>query len=125
MTGGPISNKDLESIIKKLPRKKATGYDKISSEHVIYSGVLARSTLTWLMNGMINSCVIPPRLKKGLIVSIPKPNKDCLIKENNRGLTLLPTYYKILEKLIMMRENGWIQTTIAPIQSQSQRVCLP
>ena len=117
LTGGPISNKDLESIIKKLPRKKATGYDKISSEHVIYSGVLARSTLTWLMNGMINSCVIPPRLKKGLIVSIPKPNKDCLIKENNRGLTLLPTYYKILEKLIMMRENGWIQTTIAPIQS--------
>ena len=50
-------------------------------------------------------------------MSIPKPNKDSLIKDNNRGLTLLPTFYKILEKIILERENDWVQKTIAPIQS--------
>ena len=117
LSGGPITCKDVDSIIKKLPKKKATGYDLVSSEHVIFSGVYTRSLITWLMNGIIKSAVIPRRLKKGLIVSIPKPNKDALVKENNRGLTLLPTLYKILEKIIMVRENDWIQRTISPIQS--------
>ena len=117
LSGGPITGKDMDIIIKKLPKKKATGYDLVSSEHVIFSGPITRSTITWLMNGMIKTAVIPQRLKKGLIVSIPKPNKDSLIKENTRGLTLLPTLYKILEKIIMLRENGWIQNTISPIQS--------
>ena len=117
ITGGPITMEDIEKIIKALPKGKACGYDRVSSEHVIYSGLTTKSIITWLLNGMIKYAEIPQRLKKGLIVSIPKPNKETLIKGNNRGLTLLPTIYKILEKIIMYRENEWIQNTICPVQS--------
>ena len=117
LKGGPITMKDVEEIVKALPKGKACGYDQVSSEHVINSGPTAKSIITWLLNGMIRLTKIPERLKKGLIVSIPKPNKDSLIKGNNRGLTLLPTIYKILEKIIMYRENDWIQNTICPTQS--------
>ena len=87
------------------------------SEHIKYSGHITKNTITWLINGMIRTCFIPSRLKKGLILSIPKPNKDSVIKENNRGLTLLPTIYKLLEKVIILRENEWIENSISPLQS--------
>ena len=121
LKGGPITMEDMEKVIKSLPKGKACGYDKVSSEHVINSGPMARSIITWLMNGMIRTAEIPQQLKKGLIVSIPKPDKDSIIKGNNRGLTLLPTIYKIFEKIIMHREENWVQRTLSPIQSCGQQ----
>ena len=117
LKGGPITHTDIEKIIKKLPKGKACGFDQVTSEHLHHAGVIVRSIITMLLNGIIKCSKIPQRLKKGLIVSIPKPNKDSHVKGNNRGLTLLPTIYKVLEKVIMMRENDWIQKTICPIQS--------
>ena len=117
LTGGPLTYKDIETVIKSLPNNKASGYDRVSAEHLKNSGLVARSMITWLMNGIINLHTIPERLKKGLIVSIPKPEKDCAVKDNNRGLTLLPTLYKLLEKLIILREDSWVNEVISPIQS--------
>ena len=117
LTGGPITLKDTDEIIKTLPNNKAAGYDMMSSEHLKHSGVVVKSIVTWLLNGIIKLSEIPARLKKGLIISIPKPEKDSLIKDNNRGLTLLPTIYKLLEKVIIKRESAWVDETISPIQS--------
>ena len=82
-----------------------------------HSGALTQCVVTWLINGVIKHNSIPQILKKGLIVSIPKPEKDCAVKDNNRGLTLLPTIYKIIEKVIILRENEWVNSIISPIQS--------
>ena len=117
LTGGPITFEDIDKIVKSMANGKAAGYDKMTSEHLKNSGVLLKSIVTWIINGMIKHSAIPKRLKKGLIVSIPKPEKDSVIKGNNRGLTLLPTLYKLFEKVIMNREDNWIQKTVAPIQS--------
>ena len=117
LSGGPITFCDIDKIVKSLSNGKAPGYDMMSSEHLKYSGLLYKSIVTWLINGMIKYSSIPKQLKKGLIVSIPKPEKDSVIKSNNRGLTLLPTLYKVFEKVIMVREDKWIQETISPIQS--------
>ena len=117
LKGGPITYKDVDGIIKSLPNNKAAGYDKMCSEHLKKAGQLVKSTVTWLVNGMIKFASIPAQLKKGLIVSIPKPNKDSVLKDNNRGLTLLPTLYKVFEKIILLREDEWVQETISPIQS--------
>ena len=50
-------------------------------------------------------------------MSIPKPDKDCTIKGNNRGITLLPVLYKLFEKILLDRENNWFENTICQIQS--------
>ena len=117
LTGGPITLKDTDKILKSMANGKAAGHDRMTTEHLKNSGVLLKSVVTWLVNGMIKHSTIPKRLKKGLIVSIPKPEKDSVVKGNNRGLTLLPTLYKLFEKVIMVREDDWIQRTVAPIQS--------
>ena len=117
LKGGPITYKDIDKIISSLPNNKAAGYDRMSAEHLKNSGLVVKSTVTWLVNGMIKFSSIPKQLKKGLIVSIPKPNKDSVVKDNNRGLTLLPALYKLFEKIILAREDEWVQATINPIQS--------
>ena len=117
LSGGPITLKDIEQILKSMSNNKASGYDRVSAEHLKHSGLVAKSMITWLVNGMISHHSIPDSLKKGLIVSIPKPEKDSAVKDNNRGLTLLPSLYKVLEKVIMMRENSWVNEVISPIQS--------
>ena len=48
------------------------------------------SVLAFIMNLIITLETIPDNYKKELIVSIPKPQKDTTIKENNRGITLIP-----------------------------------
>ena len=117
LTGGPITLKEIDGLIKKMKNNKAPGYDKVTSEHLKYCGPLAKSVITWVINGMIKTSTIPMRLKKGLIISIPKPNKDSLIKGNNRGITLLPALYKVLENVIILREDAWLQNVVCPIQS--------
>ena len=53
-------------------------------------------TVTWLMNSMVRLEIIPKFYKKGLIVPIPKANKDHTIKDNNRGITLLSVFTNYL-----------------------------
>ena len=42
------------------------------------------------------------------MVPIPKPNKDQLVKDNSRGITLLSVMYKLLERIILAREKTWL-----------------
>ena len=42
------------------------------------------------------------------MISLPKPQKDATLKTNNRGITLLPVFYKILEKIVLLREKEWL-----------------
>ena len=97
LTGGPISYSEIDNIIRSLKNKKAPGWDNVTSEHIKYSGVLIKSTITWVMNGIIKTNKIPNSCKRGILIPVPKPNKDTSKKDNNRGITLLPVLYKILE----------------------------
>ena len=117
LTGGPIMFKEIDSLIMKMKNNKAPGYDRVTSEHLKFSGPMAKTVITWIINGMVKSSTIPLRLKKGLIISIPKPSKDSLIKSNNRGITLLPALYKLFENVVILREDAWFQRVISPIQS--------
>ena len=66
---------------------------------------------------------IPGALKKGLIVPIPKANKDSSIKDNNRGITLLPVIYKLLQMVLLEREKPWLQTIIDDMQGAKHAKC--
>ena len=76
-------------------------------------------SVTWMLNSIINQEDVPSLLKKGLLVPIPKHGKDSSLKDNNRGITLLPLFYKLLEKVIIEREKSWFaqENVIDKIQS--------
>ena len=63
--------------------------------------------------------------KRGLIVSIPKAGKNPFIKDNNRGITLVPVIYKVIEKLLISREETWFhrEGVIENIQGAGQAKC--
>ena len=46
---------------------------------------------------------IPLHFKKGIIVPIPKGDKNQMLKDNYGGLTLLPVIGKLYEKIVMYR----------------------
>lgn len=72
---------------------------------------MTSAVLAWLMNSIIEVELIPTRYKRGLLVPLPKPNKDHTVRDNNRGITLLPVFYKLLENALMQRKSEWLTDT--------------
>lgn len=108
LKGGIIKIDEIDRIISKMKMMKACGWDEISNEHLKYAGPLVRATITWLLNRIVEIEMVPKNLKRGYIVSLPKPDRDTTMKTNNRGITLLPVIYKMLESVIYEREKDWI-----------------
>ena len=108
LKGGVISFNEVCLLISKLKNMKACGWDEISNEHLKYSGDLTKSAITWLLNKIVEKEFIPKNLKRGFIISLPKPNKDPTVKSDNRGITLLSVLYKLLENIVYEREKQWI-----------------
>ena len=125
LKGGPINVEELKKQITRLKNNKAAGWDHVTAEHIKYAGDICISTLAWIMNCMVKSKSIPQHLKRGLIVPIPKPGKDCSIKDKNRGITLLPVVYKLFEMVILQREKKWLfdNKLIEDLQGAAQENC--
>ena len=92
---GPIENKEVHDQIVKFKKK--------------HGGAALNTFITWIFNVICVSEIIPACLKKGLIVSLPKGSNDAIFKTNNRGITLMPTIYKIFENIVMKRENVYFR----------------
>ena len=119
LEGGTITIDEIKACISKLRNKKAPGWDFITSEHLKNAGPIFTAALSWMLNTCVVNSYIPKYLKRGLLVPIPKANKDVSIKDNNRGITLMPVFYKLFEKLMIEREHAWLQnnSVIDSIQS--------
>ena len=68
---------------------------------------------------------IPVHCKREVIVSIPEAGKNPVIKDFNREITLIPVIYKVLEKLLMIREEAWFRRVgvIENIEGAGQAKC--
>ena len=123
MKGGPFLCSEVSKQISKMKSNRAPGWDEITAEHLKHSGVVFRGLLTWIFNEIVLSEIIPIYFKKGYIISIPKPGKSYVIKDNNRGITLLPVFYKLLELIMLERENSWFKSTLSKLQGAAQDSC--
>ena len=104
---GPITKQEVSDEISKMKGNKSPGWDLITAEYLKHSGDVTISSVTMLLNLVVRKDEMPQHLKRGLIVPIPKAQKDRTIKNNNRGITLLPVIYKLLERIILRREKDW------------------
>jgi hypothetical protein len=93
---------ETEKIIHSLKSKNSQGYDEIPSRILKVSTPDVLSPLTCIFNKILQTGTFPDRLKFSEVKPLyKKGNKTKLC--NYRPISLLPTFSKIIEKIIYKR----------------------
>lgn len=116
-----FSVSELSECLKSIKKKKAPGWDGITAEHILYGGKTLHDCLLKVFNIMLSLELMPSCLKKGVLISIPKGGKDSTIRENNRGITLLPILYKMYQTLLRNRLGVNALDLLEPVQGAGQK----
>ena len=108
----PFLLSDLNKVINNLPRRKASGIDNISFEHIIFTENYFRRIILDLFNLCITNETIPSKCKERLVVTLYKGGgKDKTNTNNYRAITLQPILLKVFEKLVLNRLESEEYTT--------------
>lgn len=96
-----ISAEDIIKQLKTLKKRKAPGIDKVQNEHIIYGGRTLIQCLSNLYSAMLTYKHIPSAWKTGIIIPIYKGGAKSKVDPNSyRAISLLPSMYKLFEKVI-------------------------
>ena len=103
-----LSARDVEMAIKKLKRHISPGIDQISAEFFQVGCRTIRSEIHKIVNFIRRKEELPDELKEFIVVPFyKKGNKtDC---SNYRGISLLPTTYRILSIILLSRLIPYIE----------------
>jgi len=117
--GTTIKAEDVTKAIKGLKRRKAPGWDTVQNEHLIYGGSKLISAITTLFNTVLRNEKIPTGWKRGLLIPIYKGNgKSKHDTDSYRPVTLLPTLYKLFEKIVDDRLRSFLSENLVCKQQQ-------
>ena len=98
----PTDHQEIEKIVSKLKGKKSCGHDQISSsfiKHVIHNISIP---LASIINKSLESGKVPHTFKLAKVIPIYKKKEHNLFS-NHRPISLLPSFSKILEKVVHYR----------------------
>ena len=84
-----ITTQDVMCIISKLPNKKSTGYDEISTETIKILSAVISPTLSLIINKCILNGTVPDEMKVSKIKPLFKKG-DVTLLNNYRPISLLP-----------------------------------
>ena len=88
----------VELVIEKLKRHKSPGTDQIPAELIKAGGRIIGHEVHKLFNSVWNMEELPDEWKKSITVPIHK-KADKAYCSNYRGISLLPTTFKILPNI--------------------------
>jgi hypothetical protein len=113
---------EVEVSIEKLQvkRYKSPGTDQIPAELIKAGGGTIRGAIHKLIISIWNKEKLPEERKESIIVPIYKKGykTDC---NNYRGISLLPTTYKILSNILLSRLTPYTEEIIADYQCGFRR----
>ena len=120
-----ITSDEVEECKKKLKNSKAPGWDQVTAEHLKHGGPYLIEIITNIYKDMVRLEVYPPQLKVGIIVPIPKGDKDVTIMNNNRGITLLSVISKVFDNVMYNRHSKWAdkKKPLDPLQGAGKDKC--
>jgi len=93
---------EVELAIEKLKSHKLPGIDQIPADQIKAGGRTIRGAIHKLIIAIWNKEEMPEELKESVIVPIHKKG-DKIECNNYRGISLLPTTYKILSNILLSR----------------------
>ena len=99
-----ISSRTVIKAIKGLNTGKAADIYSTTAEQLRALPEEAIDTLTLIINCILKACEVPDNIKASYKITVPKKGKDERIQDNNRGITVAPVIYKVLEKICL--DNG-------------------
>jgi len=92
----------LQACISHLKYRKASGYDGITNEHIIYGGNNLLVYLCLPFNSLIKHCFVPADFCFGIIVSLLKSKHgDASQIDMYRGITLSSCVSKLFERVLV------------------------
>lgn len=94
---------EIEHIIKQLPIKKSPGHDLISN---VITKNLTKKIIIFLLhlfNAIFRLSYFLNTSKYSVVILIPKPNKPPQDPASYRPISLLRTFSKIFEKILLKR----------------------
>ncbi|KAL4132606.1 hypothetical protein QTP88_009730 [Uroleucon formosanum] len=97
------SPSEILHIINKLHNNKAPGHDLITNRIIKNLPKKTIIFLTFIFNSILRLSYIPPSWKHSIIILIHKPGKPENLPSSFRPISLLPSFSKILEKIILKR----------------------
>ena len=117
-----VDVEDIIQAVKTLKKKKAPGIDKIQNEHIIYGGRTLYMCICNLYNAIIRVNYIPGVWKTGLLIPIYKGNPKAKDDPDSyRAVSLLPTLYKLFEKIIDEKIRVFLTSNQIQFPSKQQQ----
>lgn len=100
----PFSKAELETAVRSLRSKSASGPDLITNEMLKKLPPVGTSFLLKMFNRIFNHGNIPESWKSYNMIFIPKPGSDTY-----RPISLANCIFKLFEKIIFYRLKWWIE----------------
>ena len=112
-----ITRAELDKAVKCLSLNKAPGPDGLTVNFYRHFWDEIKELLHNVFLDIFESYSLPPTMRQGVIISIPKANKDHRIIENRRPISLRNTDYKLLAYIFKTRLQSGISNIVAESQS--------
>lgn len=98
-----VTPKEIHNVIRRLKSKKAAGDDGIHNRIIKQLPKKAIIMLTKIFNACLKLSYFPAKWKIARVIPVPKPNKSLSSAASFRPISLLSSFSKIFERLLLQR----------------------